>query len=167
MSLAFFWGILIACPKQKNLLFPMATKMGFALSTIFSLYVMYTWFTRGFFIFYVSALIFSLIMRKYKMKLTPKMFKSIVTMLIIGISLFFISSYITKGTRTWEDEINRFVRDSHIRILPMFVLLDNPEYRWFQDIAYIPLYFLPQKLWRNKLIHYTASEVITKKNGGC
>lgn len=158
-----FWGILIALPKQRTRLFFITTIISFIISAIFSLYVIYTWFSRSHFISYVSTFIFSLIIRKYKLRPKTKIF---VVILIIFFTLFFLSSYITKGVKLGEDEINRLAMDTSVRIIPMFVFLENPEYRWFQDLVYIPLYFLPKKVWRSKLIRYTASDIITIKMMG-
>jgi len=163
MASFVFWGILLAPKNWKYRLFSGVNLIGFFLSTFFSLFVISTWFSRSHLIFYISTFIFSFIIRKYSLRINYKTFKAMVLFAILLFCLFFLSSYLTKGVRPFEGELDRLKGDASVRILPIFVLLEKSDYRWFQDILYIPLYFFPQRFWRESLVKNTASDIITIK----
>ena len=157
-----FWAIIMAFPRHKFAFFATSV-VGFIISSIFSLYVIYTWFSRSHFIFYVMAFIFSYYVYKDRLRLEKREFFRIVFVILVMFVLFYAISIKTKGI-IYAEFIERFKFDTNVRIRPLFVLLDSPEYRWFQDIIYIPIYFLPQRLWRENFV--TASDVITIKMMG-
>ena len=165
ISSFIFLGVLIAKPQPKKLSITLWAKIGFLLSFFFSLFVIWSWWSRSHFLFYMIALIGAPLIRKSRFKFNLKRMWQFIVILAVLVVLLSAANYKFKGVKTMEDQIARFANDASIRILPTFVLLENPEYRWFKDLGLIPVYFLPQKIWR-KFVQYTASDVITVKMMG-
>ncbi|WP_243028294.1 hypothetical protein [Thermus albus] len=160
MSSYIFWGILIARPAQMYRSLLTASLFGLAVSVLFSLYVVYTWFGRSYLIFYIGTLVLAPYIYGTRLRLSPRLLLAMVVSFGLIAGLFVVSSFVTKGTE-FDEGVDRVRLEANVRLLPVFVLIDLPEYRWFQDVAYIPLYLLPQRLWREYID--TPSDLITRK----
>ena len=160
-----FWGLLLGTEKREFNFSRIVIVFGWLCSFVLSIFIFYTWFSRSHIIAYFFAYFLSLVARKYKMKVSSKVVKNITVVIFIVIILFFGTSYIMKGAREFNILFQRIAFAAKVRLLPTFVLLEDPEYRWFKDIVYTPLYLLPQRFWR-EIVDYTASDIITIKMMG-
>lgn len=156
-----FFGILVAREKQTKYLFHKTNIIGLLLSMFFSLYVIYTWYSRSHLIFYLTAFALGPQVYKNRLRLSKRLLIVTLVLIVILITLLpFVSSHLIRRMRA-ESLVEYIKLDASIRIIPLFVLLESPEYRWFRDIGYIPIYFLPQRFWRQYID--TASDIITVK----
>lgn len=159
-----FWGRFIAAPRKGSI--SLWAKTGLVASFIVSFYVLLTWWSRGYFIFYIIAFPVSALVRKYRLKFGARMISTLGVVLLVLAGLLGAANYTLKGVQSPERMIARAGADVSIRILPTFVLVEEPEYRWFRDIAQSPAYTLPKRIWEDNIVDHTASDVMTIKMRG-
>jgi hypothetical protein len=161
-----FLGISIAKPQTIPKSLKVLTIIGLILSIVYSLFVILSWWSRSHFIFYVITLLLAPFVRKSKFILNKKSIIYLILSSIILIILFLGITYKIKGVKMGEGESDRFSLDASVRLLPTFVLIEDPKIRYFQDLFLFPVYILPQKIWKGRIINNTASDELTIKMTG-
>lgn len=156
-SFAFF-GLLLAGRPSKYRLVPI---VGLMMAVFFSLFVLQSWQGRSDFIFYLLAFVLGFVVYRYGFRLS----------ILIRLLPFFVGGFIillvfgsTLVGKMDEGEAvsSLILRELVTRLEPFFVHVERSEFRWMKDVAAIPLYFLPQRIWKVKLNLDTAVDVTTE-----
>lgn len=133
--------------------------IGFVMSFLFSIYVLYSWAGRVMLLTYMTTFVLSYLLYKYtsKVKLVRKL---VVVAICLPIALMGIGNWLGR-THGEYSIVELFARELSFPYASYIVQLKKGEYRFFKDIAIAPLYLLPQRIWSQKLNIESASSFNT------
>jgi hypothetical protein len=133
----------------------------FSISTIFSIYVLYSWGGRLGLIKFIISLIFGYYLFRYgrSIKFTSKV---LLPILIIIILLPFSARI--WGKNKGGNEFSSFIVNELSYPISTFTeaIVAN-EYRYFKDLAAMPFFLLPERVWSGLLNIKTVSQISTEK----
>ncbi len=134
------------------------TLIGFILSLIFSIYVLYSLAGRVGFLLYFGVFIFSFLLRNTNniLKYFIKIFIIVLTFITL---LFIIDSFLKRSSNNLS-LIQIFSKELSFPLANYFNVLNDCSYRIFIDLIYIPLYLLPSSFWSNYI--QTSSQINTE-----
>ncbi len=135
-------------------------RIGFFLSFILSIYVLYSWLGRIGFIVYLLTFPLAHLLIKYKNR-TAVILKSFKFLPLFIVLVILITKLMDRG-HFGEEVLSLFVAELSFPLASFLVALDFDVIRWFKDILQIPFYILPQSIWNILLGFDTASHVNTE-----
>lgn len=132
---------------------------GLVLSIIFSLFVLSTWLAR---VFVTSFLLILLLGYLYWRR------QSVHTFFLLSALLFVSGASIVYGVTTLidpgklEDDVMTFyAKEVSFPAASLFMAIERDQYRYFSDLAALPLHFLPQRILYSVIGIETATDVNT------
>ncbi|WP_427337954.1 O-antigen polymerase [Caloranaerobacter sp. DY30410] len=148
-----FFGFLI--DKDNKNLKKKSSFIGFIISLLFSIYVLYSWVGRIAFVVYLLTFLLGYTLYTYKSIFG--FIRKIITLFITGLIAIVLFDKILKRTYEGVGVIKLFTKELSFPIASYVVQFNLQEYRWFKDIIAAPLYILPMKIWSGILNIETAS----------
>ncbi|WP_404429631.1 O-antigen polymerase [Sutcliffiella horikoshii] len=137
---------------------------GALLSGLFSLYVLFSWGGRGSILFLIFVYSLGYIYNKSELFLSvlKKNLKYITLLPVV----FVIMSKISNSSGNLG-VFTLMISTLSYHFIAFIVNFNVSTYRWFQDLLYTPLYFLPSSIWKNTFNIDTANSYTTYLvNGG-
>ncbi|OIJ11267.1 hypothetical protein BKP37_16630 [Anaerobacillus alkalilacustris] len=133
--------------------------LGFIISFLFSIYVLYSWVGRISLVIHLLTFILGYIL--YKNKSVFRLTRKLIIVFILGLISIVLMDKILGRTSAGTSVVELFAKELSFPFA-VFVNHFNLQYfSWFKDIVVAPVFILPMTIWSNLLNIETASEVTT------
>src|SRR5699024_3209717 len=152
LSSFLFFGILLD-KKHSNKL----TYIGFIISLLFSIYVLYSWMGRSSLAVYLLTFILGYIIYNYTSVIS--FLKRVMFFVISGFFLVTITDVVLGDSK--YGFVGMMSKELSFPFMSYITQISNSDYRWFQDLIVAPLYLLPKSIWANMLNIETATSYNT------
>lgn len=150
-SYIFFSMILVKRYRKK------INYLGFVISLMFSLYVLYSMRGRVSFLIYFSILMLMYFINHYKS--IKRLFNNIMKLFLLSIFIIITANFILKRVN-YDNAVKLFTTELSFPVISFNNVYSSNDNRFFVDIVYSPLYILPSSLYL-KLNVETASSYNT------
>ncbi len=152
-----FFGLLI--DKTTKNMKKKSNFIGFLISLLFSLYVLYTWVGRISFIVYLMTFLIGYLL--YKNKSVFRLSRKLIILLIFGLWSIVFFDKVLNRSRVGISVIELFAKELSFPSASFITQFETSTYRWFKDLIVAPLYILPSRIWSNVFGIETASMINT------
>lgn len=161
-SLAFFssfifFGALI--DKKQKFVQKKIILLGFILSFLFSIYVLYQRQGRLSIVSFLVIFILALVLYNYKSILT--FIRKIIGILISSILLIIVADFLLEQSGKELGIIELFAKELSFPFVSYIFQFNYGEYNWFKDILIAPVFILPQRIWSGVFNIETTSSLNT------
>lgn len=129
--------------------------LGFIISFLFSIFVLYTWVGRVSFIVYLATLFLGVIL--YKSTSIFRLSRKLIKLLIFSLVSIVLFDRLLNRSKVGITIIELFTKELSFPAASFISQLEINSFRWFKDILVSPLYILPSRIWNVALNLDTAS----------
>lgn len=133
--------------------------VGFIITTVFSLYVLYSWMGRVGLIIYIATFLLGKML--YNNKSIFKLIKNFLILFILLLFLLIFTDSLLGRSGNNIGIIELLTKELSFPLSSFYIVLNLDKYRWFTDIFVAPLYILPMRIWNGILNIETASSFNT------
>ena len=134
--------------------------MGLILASVFSFYVLYSWKGRLMLLVFLLTLLLGLLFWRKGFTLRSVLYGLFFSALLSIVGLPFVTLLIAPG-KSSSSAVQLLAKELSFPAASFAAVVEAPEIRWMRDIAFWPIYFLPERLWKMGWGIDTASDYIT------
>ena len=145
--------------KYRNFNFKKTIFIGFLISFVFSIYVLYNRLGRFGFVSYFATFTLAYVLINYKT--IGRLFRRFIKFVVVIISLLIISDLVIGGSGSRRSITEMLAHELTFPFVGFINQASYGSYRWFSDVIFTPLYVLPQRIWGGILNIETASSYNT------
>lgn len=129
--------------------------LGFILSFLFSIFVLYTWVGRISFVVYLATLILGVSL--YKNASIFRLSRNLLKLFFLSLASIVLFDKVLNRSRVGISIIELFTKELSFPVASFISHLEINSFRWFKDVFISPIYILPSRIWNTALGLDTAS----------
>lgn len=152
-----FYALLI--DKEYKLINSKKVFVGFLISFLFSLYVLYSWVGRVSLVVYLATFVLGRIL--YFHNSISVIIRKLIFLFLTLIFLMLFVDVLLGRSKGDLGILGLYSKELSFPISNFYYIIDLSQYRWFKDIIVAPLYLLPSRIWSSLLNVETASSFMT------
>ena len=139
--------------------------VGFLISFAVSFFILYSWLGRIALVSYLLVFPIGYLIFKYGFSFRFFLWLSIIVVMVVFVAIPYMNVFLKRGTPV-QDIQEFYTKEMSFPYVSFIAQLKNSTYRNMKDILMIPLYILPDSIFKDSLNLDTSSDVNTMRIKG-